>query len=185
MALIKYKLGELIALSEETNSDEKYTLSDVKGASIRKVFIETKANMTGVSLRPYLVVRPDSFAYVPITSRNGNKITIAHNDTHNTYIVSSSYVVFYVDRRDILNPDFLFMYFNRPEFDRYARFNSWGSAREAFSWESMCNVSLTLPEKKIQDKYVAVFNALKESNQDDISRICAILIKGASEEGGR
>ncbi len=76
MALTKYKLGDLITLSEEKNSENKYGIDDVKGASIRKIFIETKANMSGVSLTPYLVVKPDYFAYVPVTSRNGNKITI-------------------------------------------------------------------------------------------------------------
>ena len=123
MALTKYKLGQLIQLEDERNSDGKFTLDDVKGISIQKVFIETKADMQDVSLTPYILVKPDFFAYVTVTSRNGGKITLAHNDTKNTYIVSSSYVVFSVRRTDLLNSDYLFMYFNRPEFDRYARFN--------------------------------------------------------------
>ena len=129
MALNKYKLGELIELCEETNQDLQYSLVDVKGISIKKIFIETKADMQGVSLRPYLLVKPDSFAYVTVTSRNGEKITLAHNTTNNTYIVSSSYVVFKVKDKNILNSDYLYMYFNRPEFDRFSRYNSWGSAR--------------------------------------------------------
>ncbi len=183
MGLNKYRLGDLIALSDETNSNNEYGIKNVKGASIRKVFIETKANMTGVSLKPYLIVKPDYFAYVPITSRNGNKITIAHNDSNETYIVSSSYIVFYVNKTKILDPDYLFMYFNRPEFDRYARFHSWGSAREAFSWEEMCDVEITLPDVKTQKKYVDVFNALNASNQEDVGKISSILIKGAIKEG--
>ena len=183
MALIRYRLGDLIELSELTNNDNQYTIENVKGASIRKVFIETKANMAGVSLKPYLVVKPEYFAYVPITSRNGNKITIAFNNTDDTYIVSSSYIVFYVKKVDVIDPRFLFMFFNRPEFDRYARFNSWGSAREAFSWESMQEVEIDLPDICIQKKYVAVFEALNISNLDEVSRICPILMKGAVEEG--
>lgn len=85
MASIKYKLGELIRLCDERNSDLSFGIDDVKGISIQKVFIETKADMEGVSLRPYILVRPDYFAYVTVTSRNGEKITIAHNDTKNTY----------------------------------------------------------------------------------------------------
>ena len=187
MALIKYKLGNLIELSEEKNSDNFFTIDNVKGASIRKVFIETKANMTGVSLTPYLVVKPDYFAYVPVTSRNGNKITIAHNDTEDTYIVSSSYIVFYVKEKDVLDSDFLFMYFNRPEFDRYSRFHSWGSAREVFSWNEMCSIELDLPDIEIQRKYVAVFKSLlcNNNSSESIGDICPILIKGAIEEGGR
>lgn len=187
MALIKYKLGDLIALSDKKNGENTYKIKDVKGVSIKKTFIETKANMSGVSLTPYLIVKPDYFAYVPVTSRNGNKITIAHNETDNTYIVSSSYIVFYVNRPNILDSDFLFMYFNRPEFDRYARYHSWGSAREVFSWDAMCAIELNLPSIEIQKKYVAVFKALLANNNgtDDVSKICPILIKGAIEEGGR
>ena len=178
MASIKYKLGDLLRLHDERNSDSRYTLADVKGISIQKVFIETKADMTGVSLKPYILVKPDFFAYVTVTSRNGEKITIAHNDTENTYIVSSSYVVFEVARTDILLSDYLFIYFNRSEFDRYARFNSWGSARETFSWEDMCDIDIELPPIEIQHKYVDIYNAMLENQRcyesalEDLKLIC-------------
>ena len=78
MALTKYKLGDLIEQCDERNSELTYTLDDVKGISIQKIFIETKADMEGVSLKPYKLVKPDDFAYVTVTSRNGEKITLAH-----------------------------------------------------------------------------------------------------------
>lgn len=160
MGLSRYKLGELIKQCDVRNDKLKYTLKDVKGISIQKIFIETKADMKDVSLNPYKLVQPDNFAYVTVTSRNGEKITLAHNTTVNTYIVSSSYIVFKVNRTDLLSSDFLFMYFNRPEFDRYSRFNSWGSARETFSWEDMCDMDIDLPPLAIQQKYVNVYNAM-------------------------
>lgn len=160
MGLSRYKLGELIEQCDARNNELKYTLKDVKGISIQKIFIETKADMKYVSLTPYKLVQPDNFAYVTVTSRNGEKITLAHNTTVNTYIVSSSYIVFKVNRTDLLLSDFLFMYFNRPEFDRYSRFNSWGSARETFSWEDMCDIDIDLPPLAIQQKYVDVYNAM-------------------------
>ena len=160
MALIKYKLGDLIEQSDERNTENKYTLDNVKGISIQKIFIETKANMEGVSLKPYKLVQPDDFAYVTVTSRNGEKITLAHNKTEDTYIVSSSYIVFRVKRKDLLISDYLFMYFNRSEFDRFSRFNSWGSARETFSWEDMCDMDVELPPIDIQQKYVDIYNAM-------------------------
>ena len=178
MALTKYKLGSLLQLSEDRNDELQYALDAVKGISIQKRFIETKADMEGVSLRPYILVKPDCFAYVPITSRNGEKITIAHNDTQNTYIVSSSYVVFTVARHDLVLSDYLFMYFNRPEFDRYARFNSWGSAREAFSWDDMCDIDIELPDIEVQQKYVDIYNAMLdnqrvyESGLEDMKLVC-------------
>ena len=178
MALTKYKLGSLLELLDERNSDLKYGIDDVKGISIQKVFIETKADMAGVSLKPYILVKPDSFAYVTVTSRNGEKITIAHNDTENTYIVSSSYVVFRVSRPDLMLSDFLFMIFNRPEFDRYARFNSWGSARETFSWEEMCDIDIDLPSITVQQKYVDIYNSMLanqrcyERGLEDLKLVC-------------
>lgn len=165
MALTKCKLKELLQLSENKNEDLKYGISDVKGISNNKVFIETKADMIGVALSPYYLVRPDDFAYVTVTSRNGEKITIAHNTTERTYLVSSSYVVFRVLRNDILLSDYLFMYFNRPEFDRYARFNSWGSARETFTWEDMCDIDIMLPTIDVQKKYVEVYDSLLKNQK--------------------
>lgn len=178
MALSRYKLGQLIQLEDERNEDGDFTLEDVKGISIQKLFIKTKADMKDVSLTPYILVRPDCFAYVTVTSRNGEKITLAHNDSQNTYIVSSSYVVFSVKRTDLLNSDYLFMFFNRPEFDRYARFNSWGSARETFSWEDMCEIEIDLPDFSTQQKYVDIYKAMVANQQcyerglEDLKLVC-------------
>jgi len=181
---MKYRLGNLISLLETKNRDMSYNLNNLKGISIKKVFIETKADMTDVSLHNYLVVPPNAFAYVPITSRNGEKITIAHNDTANTYIVSSSYIVFCVTAMDILNAEYLYMYFNRPEFDRYSRFNSWGSAREAFSWNDMCDIKINLPSLSIQERYAASYMSImrNENYRLRLGNVAPILIKGSLEE---
>lgn len=159
------KLGDLLELCEETNADLALSINDVRGMSVQKTFISTKANMDGVSLSPYKLVRKDDFAYVTVTSRNSNKITLAYNDADTTYLVSSSYVVFRVKATDILLPQYLFMYFNRPEFDRYARFGSWGSARETFSWEEMCDIDIDLPPLEIQRRYVALYEAMRANQQ--------------------
>ena len=178
MALTKYRLGDLIQLEDARNADGRFSLADVRGISIQKVFIETKADMDGVSLSPYIIVRPDFFAYVTVTSRNGEKITLAHNNTEETYIVSSSYIVFSVAKKELIDSKYLFMYFNRPEFDRYARFNSWGSARETFNWEDFCDIEIELPELSIQQKYVDIYNAMVANQQsyerglDDLKLVC-------------
>lgn len=178
MALNKYKLGKLIAISSATNENLKYGIDDVRGISIKKEFIDTKADMEGVSLRPYLIVKPDYFCYVTITSRNGDKISIAHNDSKNDYIVSSSYVVFYVNNPKVLLSDYLYIYFNRPEFDRYSRFNSWGSARESFSWEEMCDIEIEIPSIEIQQKYVDIYRGMVENQKayerglEDLKLVC-------------
>ena len=165
MASIRYKLGELIEQLDERNADERYGMNDVRGISIQKIFINTKADMKGVPLRPYKLVEPNSFAYVTVTSRNGEKITIAHNTTKDTYIVSTSYVVFRVTNEEVLLPDYLYIYFNRPEFDRFARFNSWGSARETFTWEDMCDIDIELPPIEIQKKYVDIYKSMLDNQK--------------------
>ena len=156
MALIKYKLGSLITQSELRNSDNAYTVESVVGLSTQKQTIKTKADMEGVSLTSYKLMPPHYFAYVPDTSRRGDKISLALNTTAETFLVSSISVVFSVSRSDILLTDYLFMYFNRPEFDRYARFNSWGSARETFDWSEMCDIDIELPPIEIEQKYVDI-----------------------------
>ncbi|MDR1641488.1 MAG: restriction endonuclease subunit S [Clostridiales bacterium] len=185
---MRYRLGSLIALSEAKNTEGAYGLCNLKGISIKKTFIETKADMTDVSLHKYLIVPPDAFAYVTITSRNGEKITIAHNETNDTYIVSSSYVVFTVTDSAALDSDFLYMYFNRLEFDRYARFNSWGSAREAFSWDNMCDMEIDLPPLSIQKKQACIYKAMLSNQRayehglDDLKLTCDAYVERLRNE---
>ena len=160
MGLIKYKLGELIEQCDERNTHGLLSVNEVRGISTRKKFIETKANMNGVNVNSYKIVGTNQFAYVADTSRRGDKIAIAYKKLEGAILVSSIYTVFTVKKSNLLSSDFLFMYFNRPEFDRYSRFNSWGSARETFSWEDMCDMDIDLPPLSIQQKYVNVYNAM-------------------------
>ena len=174
----KYKLGELVELTDERNSMGRYSLEDVKGISTEKNFIETKANMDGVSLDTYKVVNFRDFAYVPDTSRRGNKIALAFNNNSRSVLISSIYTTFKCNRLDLLIPEFLYMYFSRPEFDRYSRFNSWGSARETFSWEDFCDIDITLPSIEQQRKYVDVYLALQnnlaayQSKVEELKLVC-------------
>ena len=178
MALTKYKLGELIELVDERNSDNLFGSDSVVGLGTQKEIIPTKADLDGVSLTSYKFFPPKSFAYVPDTSRRGDKISLAHNTDDKIFLVSSISVVFKVRREDILSANYLFMYFNRPEFDRYARFHSWGSARESFSWAEMCDIEINLPPLNVQKKFVAVYNALLENKKvyerglDDLKLVC-------------
>lgn len=182
------RLGNYISPCDTKNDDLKYDLDSVRGVSIEKRFIYTKANMGGVSLKPYAVVKPDEFSYVTVTSRNGEKISLARNDSDEVYICSSSYIVFKVDDPKTLLPAYLSMLFERSEFNRYARFNSWGSARETFDWEEMKNVFLLIPNIKIQQDIVSIFEAYNTRREisaklkAQIKDICPILIKGSIEE---
>lgn len=179
----KVKLGTLIEPVENRNSNEQYSLEHVRGIATSKIFIDTKANMDGVPLTSYKIVEPDMFAFVSDTSRRGDKISLAYNDSEIPYLVSSISTVFQISNKNELLSDFLFIYFNRPEFDRYTRFNSWGSARETFSWEDMCDIDIELPPLAIQQKYVDIYKAMVENQQtyerglDDLKLVCNAYIE--------
>lgn len=182
------RLGTYISISDNKNDELEYGIDAVRGISIEKKFIDTKANMEGVSLKSYAVVNPNEFAYVTVTSRNGEKISLARNNSNETYICSSSYIVFKVNDTEELMPEYLSMLFERSEFDRYSRFNSWGSARETFDWEEMCDVKIPIPDIEIQRDIVNIFEtynnrkAINEKLKSQIKDICPILIKGSIEE---
>lgn len=161
------RLGDYIVECEERNSDLKYDIDDVRGISIEKKLISTKADMKDVSLVPYKLMKPNDFCYVTVTSRNGGKISLAMNDTESTFILSSSYIVFRSKDENILLPEYLYLLLSRTEFDRYSRFNSWGSARETFDWSEMCRVKIPLPSIETQKKLVAVYNGLKELAEEN------------------
>lgn len=161
------RLGELIELCDERNSEGKYGIDDVRGISIEKKLIFTKADMNGVSLNPYKVMKPKEFCYVTVTSRNGGKISLAMNDTDSTFILSSSYIIFRSVDENVLLPEYLYLLLSRTEFDRYSRFNSWGSARETFDWSEMCRVQIPLPSIETQKELVAVYNGLKELAEEN------------------
>lgn len=172
------KLGSYITQYDIRNSQNAYGENSVVGLSTQKSIIETKANLSGVNLASYKLFPPMSFAYVPDTSRRGDKISLAFNMTDSTYLVSSIYVVFTVSDLSCLNPWYLFMFYNRPEFDRYSRFNSWGSAREVFSWDDMCDIEIDLPPLSIQQKFVDIYKAMVANQQsyerglEDLKLVC-------------
>lgn len=182
MALQRIKLGKLIHQCDNRNTDLILTEEDVRGISTGKEFISTKADLDGVNLKSYKIIHKNEFAYVADTSRRGEKIATAFN-RGKAILISSVYTSFYVDRPDLLLSDYLFMYFNRPEFDRYSRFNSWGSARETFNWEDMCDIEIELPSIDIQKKYVDVYNAMLENQKsyerglDDLKLVCEAMIE--------
>ena len=183
-------IGQMIELVENRNDSLKYGIDDVRGVSIEKKFILTKADMSGVVLKPYYIVQPDEFAYVTVTSRNGEKISLARNNSGKNYICSSSYIVFRVSSVERLLPSYLNMYFERSEFDRYCRFNSWGSARETFDWNEMCEVKIPIPDMNTQKSIVEIYNSylkrkeINEKLKSQLKKLCPILIKGSLEEAG-
>lgn len=177
------EIGKYLILSDRRN-DLNLSVDFVRGLATSKEMIETKADMDGVKLDIYKVVLPTQIAYVSDTSRRADKMSLGYNNTETPVLVSSISIVFGTNT-DYLLPDYLMLFLTRSEFDRYARFNSWGSARETFSWEEMCSVKIPIPpievQKSIAELY-KVYNQRKEINEKlkaQIKDICPILIKGS------
>lgn len=180
------ELGNYIEECDERNESGKYTLDDVRGISTEKKFIETKANLDGVSLTSYKIVMPDEFVYVADTSRRGEKIALALNGTNSGFLISSIYTTFRSKDENILLPEYLYLLLSRTEFDRYSRFNSWGSARETFDWSEMCRVQIPVPPLEIQQKIVDLYNCYEECKRisttarEKIKNLCPALVQKAA-----
>lgn len=139
------------------------------GVSITKKLMPSIANVIGTDMSVYKVIEKRQFAYGTVTSRNGEKISIALSDQYDKALVSQIYVVFEVIDTDELLPEYLMMWFSRPEFDRYVRFHSHGSTRETFDWADMCEVELPIPtieeQRRIVAQYQSVANKIKVNQQ--------------------
>ena len=152
------RLGDYIREVNVRNRELK--VANLLGLSIEKKFIPSIANTIGTDMSAYKIVQPSQFAYVPVTSRNGDKITVALYEGEESAIISQAYTIFEIIDHKTLLPEYLMMWFRRPEFDRYARFHSHGSAREVFDWDELCNVMLPVPDIARQREIVAEYEML-------------------------
>ena len=180
------KLGDYIRPLDERNSD--LAITNLQGVSITKEFVPSIANIIGTDLSTYKIVRTGQFAYGPVTSRNGDKVSIALLKGEDC-IISSSYSPFEVYKTNDLLPEYLMLWFMRPEFDRYARFMSNGSAREVFDWDCMCNVELPIPpfceqNKIVQDYQIITkrIELLQKINDNLVSQSEALFKELVSEQ---
>ena len=178
MALTKCKLGELIELTTETNNNNLFNSQDVKGVTITKQFILTKADVDGADLKKFLVIHPKDFVFNPRT--HGKHIGFGYNSTNKSFITSWNNVGFRVKegKKGLILDEYLFLHFNRDEWDRKACYCSWGSSTEVFSWEALCDMFIELPDLAVQQKYVDIYNAMVANQQsyerglDDLKLVC-------------
>ncbi|MFN8387666.1 MAG: restriction endonuclease subunit S [Anaerolineales bacterium] len=134
-------------------------VTELLGINNVKYFQDSHTNTIGIDLQGYRIVRKGQFAYNRATTRNGDKISIALRQGDDC-IVSPSYRVFESKDENVLNSEYLMMWFRRPEFDRYARFKSHGSAHEYFELEQMYEVELPIPHIDKQREIVAEYNTI-------------------------
>jgi type I restriction enzyme S subunit len=152
------KLGPHIQEVNLRNSDLE--IDTLLGVSVKKIFIPSIANTVGTNFKKYKIVRRSQFTYIADTSRRGDKIGLAFLKSHDSALVSQAYTVFEIIDHNKLSPEYLMMWFMRPEFNRYSRYKSHGSVREIFNWEEMCDVELPIPSIEKQQEIVNEYNTI-------------------------
>ena len=185
------RLGDHITQLFEKNDNEKLGIDKVRGVSNTKEIQRTKANVSMRDLSTFLVIRRNQFVFNRRTTRNGERLGLGFNDTDEPLLFTNDYVAFEIRDTDVLLPEYLYLYFKRDEFDRYVRYNSWGSATEFFNWEDMQEVRVPVPDISTQKALADIYwihkkrRELAERLEKQQKDICPILVRGAIEEGGR
>ena len=170
------KLGNYIEQSFETNSNLSLSADHAAGMTITKEIIPTKANLSGTDLKDFLIVKPNYFVMNPRT--HGKYIGLGFNNTENTLIISWNNIAFKVKDENVLDSTFLFIMLRRPEWDRWATKNSWGTSTEVFTFETLCSYEFYLPPIEIQRKYVAIYEGLLsnlysyENKLEELKLVC-------------
>lgn len=169
---MNYKFKDIIEEIDEFNSELKYGLDDIVGVTIEKGLIPTVANLSQTKLDGFYIVKPDTFIYNPRT--HGVRLGMGYNDTDNVYITSWNNVAFRVKSKDIVLPGYLWLYFNRPEWDRHTNFLAWGSSTIVFAWRDFLDINIDLPsieeQRRIVTRYQAIQNRI-ENNKKTIAKL--------------
>lgn len=177
MSVKWHRLGDLIERIERPNLEGKFGKDDVRGVSNTKLIQRTKASMDGRDFTPFTILNPKEFVFNRRTTRNGERLGLGFNQDERPYIFTEDYVAFRVKDDRQLIPAFLYVFFLRNEFDRYVRWDSWGSATEFFNWENMCEVKIPVPSIAEQRKVVEAWQglrAIKEQNEQLAAPLLAL-----------
>ena len=181
----EYKFSDLIEEVEERNTSLEYGLDDIVGVTIEKRMIPTIANLTQTALDKFYIVKPDTFVYNPRT--HGVRLGMGYNDTNKTFLTSWNNVAFRVkeDAKRIVLSKYLWIYFNRPEWDRQTNFMAWGSSTIVFAWNDFLSIKIKLPDLKEQEKIVNTYNAitkriqLKQKINENLEKTAEVIYKNS------
>lgn len=178
-------LGDYIEKSEERNTENKY--KSVKGMSVLKKFRTPSKKVNMNNLSNYRVVHYNEFGYVQ-TTNNEKVLIVCLSKFKEPIIISSIHIVFRIKKEEELLPEYLHLFFKRKNIDRYARFHSWGSARETFNWDDMCNIKIPIPSIEKQKAIAEIYKTIEtrkrinEQLKDSIKPLCPVLMRGVVEK---
>lgn len=176
------QLGKYIEEYDKRNSDNKIKM--VKSVSVTKEFKDTNAKVNKEELSGYKIVPPNHISYVQ-TTKNEKCFANALNTTSETYVVTQVNRVIFSKDDNVLNIGYLHLILRGEEFDRYAIFNSWGSARETFDWGELCRVRIPLPPPEVQQAIVNIYNCAEEAKniateaREKMKTLCPALVQRA------
>ena len=181
------KLGDYIQLVDERNTNLE--VSNLLGINIQKKFMPSVANTSETDLSKYKIIRKGQFAYSAMQVGRDETVRVVLYSDNKPAIISPAYLVFEVIDTDKVLPEYLMMYFQRPESDRFGWFISDGSVRSSLEWERFCEIEIPIPDDiEIQKNVVAVYNELLrnqksyEGSLDDLQLICDTFIEDLAKK---
>lgn len=181
-------LGKHIQLVDYRNSEE--VTSTVLGISIDKEFMPSVANVIGTDLSRYKLISKGLFACNPMHVGRDERLPIALYEKDSPAIVSPAYFMFEIIDRDVLNEEYLMMWFRRPEFDRECWFMTDGSVRGGITWDDLCRIKLPVPsyarQCEIVESYRAITDriALKRAENDNLEATIQVAFDKAFHDAG-
>ena len=174
-------IEELVTRVDERNNGG--IVSELIGVSIDKCFIKSVANTNGTDLSKYKIIRKNDFAVSLMQVSRDGKIPVARLEEYEEAIMSPAYPIFRVKDNNIILPEYLEMWFKRPEFDREAAFIAVGGVRGSMPWEEFAKMKLPVPpiekQRKIVNAYKIVTDriALKQKINDNLEETAQSLFQ--------
>ena len=178
-------LSELLQLVDNRNRNNE--ISNLLGINVDKVFMPSKANVGESDLSKYKIVQKKQFAYSAMQVGRDETVRVVLYSFDEPAIISPAYLVFEVIDKKVVLPEFLMLWFYRPEFNRYGWFISDSSVRASLEWERFKEIQIPIPDIEIQEAIVTIYHTLEtrkrinEQLKNNIKPLCPVLIKGVVE----
>lgn len=178
-------LSELVQLVDNRNRNNEIT--NLLGINVDKVFMPSKANVGETDLSKYKIIQKEQFAYSAMQVGRDETVRVVLYSFVEPAIISPAYLVFEVIDKTVVLPEFLMLWFYRPEFNRYGWFISDSSVRASLEWERFKEIQIPIPDIKVQEAIVTIYHTLEtrkrinEQLKNTIKPLCPVLMKGVVE----
>ncbi|SHN90133.1 Type I restriction-modification system, specificity subunit S [Bathymodiolus heckerae thiotrophic gill symbiont] len=174
-----------VELVDNRNSDGSNI--NLLGINVKKVFMPSEAKTTKANLVKYKIINKGQFAYSAMQVGRDETVRVVLYSSDVPAIISPAYSVFQVKKDAKILPEFLMLWFYRPEFNRYGWFISDSSVRASLEWERFCDIEVPVPDIKIQEAIVTIYHTLEtrkrinEQLKASIKPLCPVLMRGVIE----